>query len=272
MNQIDTTSAGNIIPLLTLQRGSESPVRYARHTDDITAGGEDYTSLPLMEIEIPKIHAGAQGDDEIHRVTMPIIGPVTNLGLGTSAKIYATIEEFDPTSPSSLRKLWYGRIIGSTTNPLGRNGFIELAIGGLKMNLSLPLALQCNATCAWGFGSDHCGIDREALAVSGTASIIEDGGLILAVSGVDYFTDPGRWYRGTVRRNGLGIPIRKIDNLLGRFTLDYPPPADWDGESVTVLPGCDKTLETCRERWDNESEFMGIAYACPSHHPLYETP
>jgi hypothetical protein len=41
-------------------------------------------------------------------------------------------------------------------------------------------------------------------------------------------------------------------------------------ESAIVTPGCDKTVDTCATRWDNETRFGGFGHKMPAYHPLYE--
>lgn len=72
---------------------------------------------------------------------------------------------------------------------------------------------------------------------------------------------------GTVVDGGLTWTAESV----GRFSLMRQPPAEWAGQALTLVPGCDGNIITCRDVYDNEERFTGYGYATPTRNPLYET-
>jgi hypothetical protein len=54
------------------------------------------------------------------------------------------------------------------------------------------------------------------------------------------------------------------------FFMNRRPPSSWIGAIVTLFAGCDKTIETCRDRFGNEEHFNGRGYSMPAYHPNFE--
>jgi hypothetical protein len=107
-----------------------------------------------------------------------------------------------------------------------------------------------------------------------------DGTEITVTTGI--FTTPGStdaryWKRGYAEKDGLRIAIRDYDGDVDttKAYMANPVPSDWilaGAASIRFVPGCDKTVETCRARWNAEEFFLGLGYAIPAHQPNFETP
>lgn len=108
--------------------------------------------------------------------------------------------------------------------------------------------------CNWKFGSAECGISLASVTVSGTVQAISPDGLTLTLSGrtepQDYFKDGvliinSEWQR-VVSSNGATIVV------------DYSFINAQVGDAYSMRRGCDKTFETCRDRFSNQSNFGGF--------------
>jgi hypothetical protein len=84
----------------------------------------------------------------------------------------------------------------------------------------------------------------------------------------------GKYYhRGRVRYQGLEITVRDWAAATPTiFELVREPPAAWAGQTVDVIVGDDRTIETCRNRLNNEDRFVAIGFAIPVHNPMIENP
>ncbi|PCJ18271.1 MAG: hypothetical protein COA96_16760 [SAR86 cluster bacterium] len=72
---------------------------------------------------------------------------------------------------------------------------------------------------------------------------------------------------GTVSDGGLTWTAESV----GRFSLTRQPPTEWAGQALTLVPGCDGTISTCRDVHDNETRFTGFGFGAPDRQILYET-
>ncbi len=106
--------------------------------------------------------------------------------------------------------------------------------------------------CDWKFGSAQCGANPGAVA--GTVVSISPDGLTLTLSsraeGTDYYKDgvltiEGQWQR-VVSSNGA------------TFTVSYPFVGVEPDDTYSLRRGCDKSLETCRDRFGNQSNYGGF--------------
>lgn len=108
--------------------------------------------------------------------------------------------------------------------------------------------------CNWKFGSAECGISLASATVSGTVQAISSDGLTLTLSGrteaAGYYVDGvltiGSEWQRVVSSNGATIVV------------DYPFVNAKVGDPYTLRRGCDKTFETCRDRFGNQNAFGGF--------------
>lgn len=158
-----------------------------------------------------------------------------------------------------------------------RKGVVRLDAVTPKSLLRVPLGAPCNYHCMWTLFGAGCAL--ASISSAGTLSAIDASddkkvtitGLGSAASLAPGATPGKFWHRGYVERSGVRVPIRDwASGAATTFYLTRRPPAAWVGQAVTVVPGCDKTQETCVARYDNVSQFAGLGYAIPSHHPVHE--
>ncbi len=160
-----------------------------------------------------------------------------------------------------------GTVVRAIRNPEGKSKMVRLECLPSKGLLSTAMGIVVQNQCPWIFGQRGCGIDTGPLKESGTIDSID--GKKVTVSGLTTTTTDRYWHRGFVERDGLKIGIREYTTG-NEFELIREPPSDWEAQVGIFTPGCDKYIETCRARWDNESNFGGSGYAIPNVHPIIE--
>lgn len=74
---------------------------------------------------------------------------------------------------------------------------------------------------------------------------------------------------GYIEKDGLRIKIANWESG-AVFSMSEIAPASWIGASVEVFTGCDRTLESCRDVHNNESEFFGLGFSMVDHDALFE--
>ena len=139
-----------------------------------------------------------------------------------------------------------------------QGGKFVAEVRGLTQKLAQQVGEHYSPTCRASLGDERCGVDTEALTVSGTVTIGESR---------NQFSDSGRsensgyFAYGVVTftsgdNEELSMEIKQYSG--GQFTLVLPLPYDIGvGDTYEAIPGCDKNFSTCTERFNNATRFRG---------------
>lgn len=262
-------------------------VRFTTHASNVLhdegAGGSDFTFVSAPDMKVGEVRLDGTTEDrpleiEFTEATHAIFERLTD---GTPhAPVYVRVWEVQNPGEGDevLMLLFRGRLSRAVRNYGGQGGRTMLEFSTPKVRLGVPLGMQANHHCVNIFGDDsrdsgnpgtQCTIDLSGLSSTGTVTAIQ--GKRLSLSGV---TTPGGraryWHKGSVEIGGTRIQIREWTSASpAHFHLANFPPQEWDGQIVTLYPGCDLSIATCRE-WSNEDNFNGFGIEIPSRNPTYE--
>lgn len=138
---------------------------------------------------------------------------------------------------------------------------------GLAHALQQATGRTYQRLCDADLGDGRCGINADAPEFKGTGSVnsVSDD-RILAVSGLSGFAD--NWFRFGKLAWTSGVNAGRIAEVKGHakgsmvtLTLWQRAPSPVEpGDDFTVTAGCDKTLTTCRARFDNIANFRGFPH------------
>ena len=240
-----------------------------------------HSSEPRMALSIPE-NEGTFDKREL-RITLPLDVFVTRASSSVPhSPIFVIVEELTQglfTGDQASQKILYaGRVVRTIRNYQGQNGKAAFFALPVKSRLDIPMGLPCNHHCAWTLFKGGCGIVEssfdeitEIISKDGTEVTITDVAVTTPGS-----TDARYWKRGYAEKDGLRIAIRDYDGDtdITKFYTVRPVPTDWVGGSndIRIVPGCDKTVETCIARYNAEQFFLGLGYAIPAYQPNYEDP
>jgi hypothetical protein len=240
-----------------------------------------HKSEPRMSISLPA-NTGSFDKKEL-RILMPV-DPFTSLASNGSphSPIYVQIEEVTqglfPGDQPSQKVLYSGRVVRSIRNYQGRDNMVGFFALLIKSRLDVPMGLPCNHHCAWALFHGGCGVVEASFDEVG--EIDSQDGTIATVTTPAVLSqgasDARFWKRGYLEKDGLRLSIRDYDGATntGKFYLARAAPDSWIGGTADIrfIPGCDKTVETCRARYNAEEFFMGMGYAIPAYHPVLDSP
>lgn len=142
----------------------------------------------------------------------------------------------------------------------GKAGFVA-ELRGLTQAYQQVIGRVYTASCDADFGDGRCGIDISLWTVTGT---------ITSVLYNRTFTDSARsedvnWFQGgkitwlTGLNAGLSMEVQAFSS--GQFILSIPMPYDVTiGDTYSVYKGCDKSLATCTDVFNNVINFRGFPY------------
>lgn len=272
--------------LVALAYGADAATveRYTDWSRDVTYDSETWASVPSLALTLPPNTGGLE--EQALVVEFPD---------GLASALLQALAAGEPTSPVYVTVIHASLpLAGESGDPdylvtcdrfevakaSRRRGLVRLEAVSVKADLRVQLGLAATVECQWTLFGRGCGLDRAAHAETVTlAGIDSDDGKQVTLTGHSHpATAPGGtpgkfWDGGYLEREGLKIAIREWSaSNPSVFQLRRRPPASWEGEEALLVPGCDKSIETCRARWDNEEHFAGSGFAVPDHHTVYEEP
>lgn len=145
-----------------------------------------------------------------------------------------------------------------------RNGQQYLGeLRGLMQYLQNTIVRIVTASCDADLGDARCGVDLEALRVTGTVTSVVSPRSFTAsamAQAVDYFQyGVLTWEPGSLN-DGLSMEVKSFA-VGGVFELQLDMPyAVAPGDEFTVVPGCNKIGRTgdCKLKFDNYARFRGF--------------
>jgi hypothetical protein len=243
---------------------------------------DGFVSTPEMEIDLPAFEGLLEEKDFV--VRLPADSFLTELSNGLPHEtVIMDIWEFtlasNPGQGGKEFHLFQGPILGTIRNKNGLSGIIELRGRLAKHRLNIPLGVPANSHCVWTLGKAPCQALVSALhgftiaSITGKKVIVTENVPGTLAAYADYY-----FHRGFLRIQGgsgtegnyqVGIREWRVSAPTTFYTVRQLPQR-WVGKGVAIAGGCDKTIETCRARWGQESNFCGLGYAIPPYNPNYE--
>jgi uncharacterized phage protein (TIGR02218 family) len=139
---------------------------------------------------------------------------------------------------------------------------------GLAARLDQSAGRIFQRTCPWNLGDTHCGIDLNAPGRNGSGAVSQVfGAFDFATTGLGALA-AGVFTRGRLvwtsgANDGLAVEVKSHSaaGATARISLFLPTPDPIQpGDTFTVTAGCDKRLETCRDRFSNVINFGGFPH------------
>lgn len=253
-------------------------VAYTDWTSDILDDdGVTYLSRPTMEVKIPK----NTGDlsDEVATVDMSredgFLTDMTN-GIAHATVLMTVSEIARPTTAAPSRTTsvtFQGEITLASRSVNGRKNNVKLTAMSPKALTKVTMGKSCGIQCFNNLGDGRCQVDMSNGANSFLRTLNAINGRIVTISmGAIANPSPKYFHRGWILFGGLRIMIRDWNSSDPNvFLLVRQPPASWLGQTVFVSSGCDKSRETCDDRYGNLEHFNGVGIAMPGYLPILES-
>ena len=250
------------------------------HDQDLTISGAGSPTVALAGTYLA--HAGITGSDvrstsDMSVDNMEVTGAINQGDLSLIDLSAADIEAglFDDASVVLFMVNWQapddGQIVPLTGN-IGEirrtaEGQYRTELRGLAQRLTQNIVRTYGSSCDAELGDTRCGIDIDALTITGTVTSVGsnrqfaaslaygspavgaeagyfNGGLVTWTSGQN------DTFSMEVKQDALGSP--------GDILLYLPMPYDIEvGDTFTLRPGCDKSAAMCKGRFANLVNFRG---------------
>ena len=241
--------------------------RYTTARRKVTAWDEEWTPAPILRgnhTTKQTLEAGQM------RLTMPCIPAFVSLiaqaGLDT---ISVTISRGFGTDYANdyANPWWQGYLADITVTPTAVAGNLR-SIESLMKSVGPGVLHQagCNQTL-YDQSEYGCGVDPSGYIEQRTVTAIAEGGRLVTVDGTAP-ADVGYFVGGRISK-GSG-PYRWISQHAGLDLVLHIPVIGLEvGDTVNLLPGCDKTIDTCVARFGNRAGFLGFPLI-PVSHPVVD--
>jgi hypothetical protein len=267
--------------------GNESPLRLADTEANFNVQDDQAQTLvfspePSLTVDLPERNGGLEEDDAIIRLSSvsASVQPFLNMVSGRShPPVTVEIVEYiisDQTAagglePAEWAYLFCGKLLSVEVNTEGEEGQFKLTCLNPKQRTEKSLDSLALEKCRNDFASG-----KVCKFVLNNAL---ETGLVTSASGNEMTITslpskpPGYWQDGYVEFGGHRIHI-KYWRSGNDFIMTQAVPIYWEeggSFSVTVAPGCNKSLANC-QAFAQTANFRGIGAAIPEHHPLFEKP
>lgn len=240
--------------------GTYNTYRLTSFIREVTVAGADYVPVPMRR---NRLKVGTQAEKEAAiEVEMPYDHPmVQEYGYQSSPpRLEMELRRTHLSELASAALLWKGRVTAFS---------IEGRIAKLKVPSVFSYILQGNtpvprfqAPCNHVLYDVRCGVDPAAF--QHTTDVVSVVGTNLDLVTSPFGSDE---CRGGVVIAPSGEQRMVTGNVGTAFTITYPFSRLLPGTSVTVLPGCDHTIATCRLKFNNKDRFGGFS-GVPDRNPF----
>lgn len=242
-------------------------LRIAEAEEAFVIEGETYSPLPGAEIAaVQHVINGGAGSMEIrfahsHAGTLDTFQ--LNTGFWDGARVQMWVVDRSIIGGTLGDPLFTGLIDTVTIDPIGAFGTFD--IRGLAVE-SEAFIQTYSPMCRTDLFSVLCGLNAASWAQAGTVGTIFDR-FNFSVAGLASPPDDGWFNQGTFHAaNGFNGVIANWDKNALKITTYQPVAISrlTEGVGLTLYPGCDKTAETCRKKFNNrlnhqgEAHFLGI--------------
>ena len=233
-------------------------------------------STPDMEVVVPE-NVGTFSDTPL-KITMDIQGDDFLARISSGVPFSPIVVEVDEVTQTlvtggqnSQRRKYNGRVVRTIRNFEGDPNKLLIEASAIKNRLDIQLGMPCGHQCPFTlFNAETCQLDRSSFTEAARIDSID--GMTITVTDAAITGQAGTyWKRGYLERDGLRIAIRDWSDA--DPTILYTArrvPNDWVGPTITFVPGCDKTVETCRTRYNNEDHNGAIGFSMLPYNPNFE--
>lgn len=244
-----------------LVRRDGAALGFTTHDRDLAIGGLAYSAAPGM---LPSAIAQGEG---LEVDSLDVGGALTADAItaddlaagrwdGARVRVFAVDWERPEASPILLARGELGAVSAAGAR-------FEAELRGATAVLDAPVCEATSPECRAQLGDKRCRVDLAGRVLRARVLSCDGDGVVAIEDGADR----GRFRFGrllwlTGANSGVASPIIEIGPIFemgaGTMRLREAPPFPVEaGAAVELVEGCDKRLETCRDRFANTLNFRG---------------
>lgn len=161
-------------------------------------------------------------------------------------------------------QMWRGRVLNITWKNEMASMYVESAITSLRR---LGARVMYQKTCPYQLYGSGCNVSQDAFKSVGVLASLSGVDAVLG-GGISIPSD-GYYTGGYLQWSDIsGIHRSYVVQQIGSvFTLQYRPVGLVGGISVDAFPGCDRTITTCQNKFNNVLNCLALPYI-PAENPF----
>lgn len=263
------SSASRLCKIWEIARLDGEILRFTEHDRDLVVGGETYMATASFDPSTIKHTSGLEVSDlDVQGAFDSAYITAEDLLAGRYWGATFVVSEvlWDDTDEGAdvLKFGWIGRVKES-----GGKFVAELLDPASR--LQHQIVAQYQALCRATFGDARCGASVYSLAVEVAAVTSRR---VFDATTIPVYDDQA-WSHGLVTFTSganAGVVMDVYESDGETLTLFLPMPFDIAaGDQLTIVPGCDHSLATCRDRFANVLNFRAEPH-CPVTDDLIKGP
>jgi len=242
--------------LLKITRKDGAVYAFTSAGDDVTIGGVTYIASQGLDISSLEVSAGLAVDN-LELTTLDDGSTFTRLDVlsGKWRNAAFTISRYNWASPSDGIEV---RMVGTIGEVHLKRGSIVAELRGLQQALQQPIGSVTSKTCRARLGDALCTKSLTAFTFTGSVTTATSAQVFTAsalTQAADFFAEGILTWTGGPS-SGLAVKVKGFTG--GVFTLSLPMlSAVVLGDTFSVIAGCQKRLEDCRDKFNNVLNFQG---------------
>lgn len=229
---------------------------FTNHHNNITINGLTYNKYSSVD------NSALQKKNKFHSDNMEIIGIINHnsiteedleSGKFDGAKVKIIIVNYN--NPEDDNETIFTGICGNITT---HDGTFVIEIDGIQSKLNNTIGELYSPNCRAKFCDKRCGLSKKSFSKSAfVSSVINETSFIISSP-----NHPKGYYDyGLIEfTNGKNknIPLEIRHSNKGTIELTMPPPYPINsGDKFLITAGCDKTFDTCCNKFNNAINFRG---------------
>lgn len=263
-----TTTQLTIAELYTIVTTGGDTARFTSHDTDITYAGDLYQAIPIQRTQV-SYHTDLQVDNL--EISFGLVGLVVGaeeysiprliqLGFLRNAHVYVYLVDY--VALDSVKLIFEGWVTGNISY---NRGVCTISVGSLldKLNEKFPKYIYSDY-CNHQLYGPYCGLSKVAWKTVSTAAAGTTTSLIYNTNFAFSAFSPTYYTKGQIlMTSGLnaGASRTVYQQNDGHVVLLIPFAQTISvGDGFEAYPGCDKSGQTCDEKFSNYANFFGFEY------------
>lgn len=230
-------------------------IRAIAHTRNLTIDGELYTALPIQPVQLETKSGLAADNTEVNAILASNYFTEQDFlsGKWNFARVEMRVVNFlDPTMGDAQRLVGY---FGEVTT---RNGTFTAEVRSLSQLLSQEIGEATSPHCrVRNLGDNRCKKTLTSFTHTTTVSAVTDRRrFTVGTTQADGYFDYGTIQFTTGANLGFSMEIKASVGAQIELVLPFPREIS-AGDGCILIAGCDRTRATCRDKFNNVTNFQG---------------
>lgn len=239
--------------------------RYTSADEEIIVDGIAYAPLALTRSALrPSINKEKSG----LTLSLPLSAPLCELFriAPPGEEVELTVARYHRGDGQRL-VVYIGRVVNARFDQFEMELSVESIMSSMQRTI-LTRSYQKN--CPHLLYGTACKADPTAYRVNTVATTITGNIVLAPISPADDY-----YAGGVIAYTGIysGVTERRfiVGNTGGQFTLDRSPYGLLEGQAFNILPGCKRTMDDCKNKFNNLANYGGQPFI-PTKNPVGGAP